>query len=98
MTRAIKTIPLLLLVGLVCVAANAQLPDSPTGRRDNAILAVLGEGPDAVSVEFFQENFTDEYLSIESLEERRSWLIGILEQLGELEIQAAQDRLSSQPP
>jgi CubicO group peptidase (beta-lactamase class C family) len=65
----------------------AQLPDTPTGRRGNAILEVLRSGPGAITIAFFTDNFDPSWLAGATVEERREELATTLGELGELTLQ-----------
>ena len=80
-----------ILLAIACAQPIlAQLPDTPTGRRGNAILAVLQGGAEEVTAAFFTDNFAAAYLAEETADERREALAATLDRLGELQIQGVQ--------
>ena len=73
---------LLVTFALCTAAARAQLPDSPTGKRGNALIAALRGGSDATTADFFRNNFSEHYLTQHPLDERVSWLRATIDELG----------------
>ena len=88
--RHLRSIVVLTALLAVAVSSHAQLPDSPTGRRGNAIIAVLRGGPAAVTAAFFEDNFTPALLAEETAEERAERLAAWLERFGEIELQGVE--------
>lgn len=69
--------------------AHAQLPDSPTGRRGNALIAAIRGGSEAIAADFFKDNFAEQYLATRSLDEWVGWLRSTVEPLGSIGLEGA---------
>ena len=78
----------LMLSGLRVPSATAQLPDSPTGRRGNALIALLRGGGE-VSPEFVRENLADSLFAERTPDEWAAWLRDTLAQLGTVNLEGA---------
>jgi CubicO group peptidase (beta-lactamase class C family) len=90
MNRRVSIVVSGLLALLMALTASAQLPDSPVGRRGNAILKVLRKGPEAATAAFFEENFTPELLAEETAGERAERLAATLGRFGGIQLQGVQ--------
>jgi len=88
--RLLRAVVCALALLAVAAVTGAQLPDSPTGRRGNAIIAALRGGPSAATATFFEENFTPELLAEETAGERAERLAAKLERFGEIQLQGVQ--------
>jgi len=80
----------LLAVFLVASPALAQLPDSPTGRGGNKIIALFESGSETVTAELMQEAFSEGFLTETSPAERQEWLRQNVERIGALQLRGVE--------
>ena len=84
-----------LLLGFISLASIAtpslgQLPDSPTGRGGNAVILVFKSGAGAVTADFMQEKFSEEFLAETSLDQRLQWFKDAVERIGPLQLRGVE--------
>lgn len=89
MTKTARTLSLALIFCTGSLIARAQLPDSPTGRRGNTLIAAIKGGEESITPEFFEQHFAEDYLARRSAEESAAWLRSLVAELGSIGLEGA---------